>query len=444
MTKKSQRRLGRRSFLGGVGAATAAATLFPWLRADAQAAGSAPKLLLWYTPHGTIWDNWRPGGGETDFTFSHILEPLSAHRDQLVVVDGLGIAEPYEHRVPHTYDLPALFTGSPIDTSSTLFSREDHGVTYGWNTGPSIDQTIASRLMGMLGNSTPHRTIELGTQPGGTHPASRMIYTGPAEPRDPLGQPSLAWDQIFKDASAPEPDTTQVARRTAILDTVLDDLRSVRGTLSASDRTRLDAHATALEEIESNLQPVITECELPPKPENGNLDVEIDRQSALMVAALACGQTRIGSVQITKGDNDGALYPWVGLDTGGHHSYSHDSSDESKVKLTAVYRFYTECFARMLDRMAMIPDGEGTSLLDNTLVLWGSEIGIGWTHDCTNVPFIVAGGTAHGVRGGRYLKTTGRHNRLLVSAAHYMGLTDIESYGSMDDGSGPLTGLLGG
>lgn len=441
----SKHRFGRRAFMGGASAA-AAASLFPWLRAEAQAV-SLPKLLLYYTPHGTVFDRWRPSGGETDFSLSYILEPLAAHRDQLVIVDGLSIHDPYHkdddpdfHRVPHTYDMPAIFTGSPIDITSTEFRRDDHnGQTHGWNTGPSIDQTIASRLM----QTTPHRTIELGTQSGGSNPASRMIYTAPAAPRHPLDRPSLAWDQIFRDASAPAPDTSQLARRTAILDTVIDDLRAVRGGLAPSDRVRIDAHATALEELEASLDPVLTECELPAEPGDGNLDVEIDRQSALLVAALACGQTRIGSLQITKGDNDGALYPWVGLDSGGHHHLSHDSSDASKDQLTELYRWYTQRFAVLLDRMAAIPDGDGTSLLDNTMILWGSEIGVGWTHDVTNVPFIVAGGRAHGVRGGRYLRPTGRHNRLLVSAAHYMGVTEIESYGSMDDEEGTLAGLLG-
>jgi hypothetical protein len=443
MTKRSARhfQLPRRTFLkgaAGASAAMAAASVFPWLRAGAQQVIGAPKLLLFYTPHGL--ENWRPTGGETDFKLSYILDPLMAHRDQLVVVDGLSIADPYEHRVPHTYDMPAIFTGSPIDVTSTLFTRADHGVSFGWNTGTSIDQTIAARLA----LTTPHKTIELGTQCGGSHPANRMIYSGPAAPRQPLEHPSIAWDQIFRDASKPEPDASQVTRRTAILDTVLDDLKSVRPTLSTSDKARLDAHATALSEIEASLKPIPIACELPLEPGDGNLDVEIDSQSALITAALACGQTRIASMQVTKGDNDGALYPWVGLTTGGHHTFTHDSSDASKAQLTELYRWYAQRFAQLLDLMAAIPDGEGTSLLDNTMVLWGSEIGTGWTHDITNVPFIVAGGRAHGVRGGRYLVAPGQqHNRLLVSAAHFMGLSDITSYGSMDMGTGALPGLLG-
>ena len=439
-------RVKRRAFVRGAGMA-AAASLFPWLRAGAQAAPGAPKLLLYYTPHGTVFDRWRPSGGETDFELSYILEPLAQHRDQLVIIDGLEIHDPYHrdddasfHRVPHTYDMPALFTGSPIDVMSTEFRRDDHnGQTHGWNTGPSIDQTIASRLM----PATPHRSIELGTQCGNSNPAFRMIYTAPAAPRHPLDRPSLAWSQIFRDAVAPEPDTRQLARRTAILDTVLEDLRAVRGGLRPSDRVRVDAHATALEELQASLEPAATECALPAEPGDGNLDVEIDRQGALLAAALACGQTRIASMQVAKGDNDGALYPWVGLTSGGHHHLSHDSSAAAAGVLADLYRWYAERFAALLDRMATIPDGDGTSLLDNTMVLWGSEIGVGWTHDVGNVPFIVAGGRAHGVRTGRYLRVSGqRHNRLLVSAAQFMGLADIRSYGSMDDAEGPLPGLL--
>src|SRR5690349_22159202 len=80
----------RRTFLK-LGLAGGAAALFPWLRAErASAAGErVPKLLLFFTPHGTVWDQWRPSGGERDYTFSPILEPLSAHRDHITIVDGI-------------------------------------------------------------------------------------------------------------------------------------------------------------------------------------------------------------------------------------------------------------------------------------------------------------------------------------------------------------------
>ena len=104
----------RRAFLQQVGLAGGAAALFPWLdRVQAQAA-PAPKLLLFFTPHGTVWDRWRPTGGETDFTLSPILMPLSEHREHIAIVDGISMVSGTDYYIPHTYTMPLLWTGSPI------------------------------------------------------------------------------------------------------------------------------------------------------------------------------------------------------------------------------------------------------------------------------------------------------------------------------------------
>ena len=115
--KKTSRRTFLQS-LAGAGLAGAAASLFPWLghvRADGPA---QKKLLLYFTPHGTIWDQWRPSGGETSFALSPILAPLERHRSSISIIDGLAMHAPYAHRVPHTYDMVSVFTGSPIDTTA--------------------------------------------------------------------------------------------------------------------------------------------------------------------------------------------------------------------------------------------------------------------------------------------------------------------------------------
>jgi hypothetical protein len=359
------------------------------------------------------------------------------HREQLVIVDGLSMPSPYSHRVPHTYDMPMLWTGSPIDTTSSVFERMDHGVTFGWNTGTSVDQMIASRLM----SPTTHPTIELGVACGGLHPATRMIYSGPGMAKSPLDNPVAAWSHLFESFGDPEADAV-LRRRTSVLDTVAADLDEVSRTMSGRDRERLDAHATSIRELEMSLGGTLT-CTAPDAPMNRGMEFDVDAQSALAVSALACGQTNIASLQVRIGDNDNSLYPWLGLTTGGHHTASHDSSTGASDIRAEVYRWYSDRFANLLDLLGAIPEADGTSLLDNTMVIWGSEIGIGWTHDISNVPFVVAGGGARGVRVGRYLRPSGMtHNRLLVSAAQYMGLNDVTSYGTADEGSGPLPGLL--
>jgi hypothetical protein len=434
----------RRAFLQQIGTASAAAALMPWLRASAQAQAAAaplPKLLLFFTPHGTVWDEWRPSGGETDFTLSPILEPLAGHRERIAIVDGIEMVSGTDYYIPHTYTMPLLWTGSPIDTSAGGFCREDHGGRcFGWNTGVSVDQFIAAQLNDPL----PYATIELGYACGGMHPAARMIYPTVGTPKNPVDDPVRAFETFFGTVN---PDAQAAARdalrRRSVLDAVRGDLSSHRANLSAADRTRLDAHATALRDLERALAPSTALCVRPDMPVDVTAETAIDRQSDMIAAVLGCGLTRIASFQLRIADNDNSLYPWVGLDSGGHHTLSHDSAAATQATLAQVYRWYAQRFAYLLDRLAATPDTDGTWLLDNTFVIWGSELGRAWDHDISNVPFIFAGGAAGKLSGGRYLKVSSpRHNRVLVSACHAMGVTDVDEYGSLDNDVGPLAGLL--
>ncbi len=146
-------------------------------------------------------------------------------------------------------------------------------------------------------------------------------------------------------------------------------------------------------------------------------------------------------MQVRVADNDNTLYPWVGLNSGGHHTMSHDSGSSAQSTLALVYNWYAQRFKYLLDKLASTPDSDGRSVLDNTLVIWGSELGRAWDHDINNVPFVFAGATDI-LRGGRYLSgSVIQHGRVLVSACHAMGLSN-EQYGSLDTGSGPIPGLF--
>ncbi|WP_053232338.1 DUF1552 domain-containing protein [Sandaracinus amylolyticus] len=426
-------RITRRRALAALGIGGGAAALFPWLARRALAGGAPRRLVLFFTPHGTVWDRWRPTGGETDFAFSPILAPIERHRERLVIVDGVRMESGTEYYIPHTYTMPLLWTGSPIDTSAGMFCRDDHGGRcFGWNTGVSVDQHIASRLP----STTPYRTIELGFRCGGAHPASRMIYTGASMPKTPVDDPRRAWTTLFGSVMT----DADAIRRRSVLDTVHKDFATRRARLSSSDRARLDAHASALEELERTLVPPSAVCDRPTEPTFDD-ETAIDRQSDLLAAALGCGLTDVASFQLRIADNDNSLYPWTGLASGGHHTLSHDSGPDAQATLAALYTWYSDRFAYLLDRLAATPDVDGTSVLDNTLVIWGSELGRAWDHDISNIPFVLAGGA---VRGGRYLRVSDMQlNRVLVTACHAMGLNDVETYGSLDRGAGALPGVLG-
>lgn len=429
--------IGRRQFLKAGAAVGAAASLFPWLnRAGAQTKPKS-KLILLFTPHGTVFNNWRPSGSGRNFTLSRILTPLAAHKDRLVICDGLALPHGTAYYLPHTYTMASLWTGGAIDTSTSLFCRADHNQCYGWSTGQSVDQWIAQQ---MPVGETPYRSLELGTYCGGLAPNTRMIYRAQRTPLSPLDTPQLAFDVLFGTLAA---DATARARKRSVLDAALADLGSRRGSLSVEDRARLDAHAAALRELETHLQAGATSCNVPGRPALVNSETAMDRQSDLLAAALGCGMTRVASLQLRVADNDNTLYPWLGLTTGGHHFLTHDSSGPAQEMLTKVYTWYAGRVAYLLDRLAATPDPAGGSVLDSTLVVWGSELGTGWSHDNGNVPFILAGG-ANVLQGGQYVTfPSGQtHHRVLVTALHCMGFRNLQQYGSVDKGTGPLAGVV--
>jgi hypothetical protein len=169
--------------------------------------------------------------------------------------------------------------------------------------------------------------------------------------------------------------------------------------------------------------------------------MEIARaQIDLMVAALACDRTRIASLQIK--DEDGGRVAWLDPNATDFHTLSHDQGDFATL-MPMAYRDFTSLFAYLVEKLAAVQMGDGTRLLDHTLVAWGSAMGRG-THEMDQVPFVLAGGCQGALETGRYLKFDEgtRHQRLLVSILQAMGLDDQSFGGAWDDGSGPLPGLV--
>jgi len=167
----------------------------------------------------------------------------------------------------------------------------------------------------------------------------------------------------------------------------------------------------------------------------------------VLAQALACGSTNVASIQFDRNENSNTRFTWVlPGETSGHHEISHIDEGEGPggvTALAAIEKWYAAQLAYFLDRLAAIPEGNGT-LLDNTLVVWGTEVSHGASHSEQGMPFILAGATSR-LKGGRYLQYPGnstRHARLLVSIAQLFGLNSVQTYGTTDTGAGPLLGLV--
>ncbi len=417
---------GRRDFLYGLGAAAAVAPFWSVLGTRAQT--NIPKrLLIVFTPNGTIQKEWFPDGGETDFRFRRILKPLEPFRDRLLIFKGLdmvsGKSGPGDD---HQKGIGHLLTGTELLAGDVKGGCEPCAPV-SWSGGISLDQHVANHIS----SDRKFRSLELGVQPDNIeHVWTRMSYRGASQPLPPRRDPYLVYQDVFGDLKL---DPAEREKRRALGQSVLDfareDFAALRSQLGSEDRARLDAHTESLADIERRLGAVSVGAQCDPQGQGNRIDIgrvanypAVGRlQMDILVQAFACDLTRVGSLMWTNSVGDRPA-PWLDISEG-HHSLSHtaNTSADSKEKLIRVNHWYAEQFAYLLGQLDAIREGSGT-MLDNTLVLWGNELGDGDDHKLTDVPFLLAGNVDGYFRTGRYFQYSNRpHNDLLATIANAMG-----------------------
>jgi hypothetical protein len=434
--------LHRRQILRGLGLG-ALSPFVPLLNAQGLEAVVPRRIVLFYTPHGTIYDNWKPTGTTTSFTLGPILKPLAPFQAKINVLDGLQITHSAVRAPSHTEGIGLAWTGSNLSSGSAFNFQ---GYPFDWVDGPSVDQVIAQSV----GSATTFPHLELGVNSGSNAPNNRMIYSAARQPVQPETSPARAFTRLFANFSGggtmPDPAADRLrAEKKSVLDLVSGQLARIRPMVSTADQLKIDAHANAIREIETRLVSTggTISCMKPAAPPNpsdvpGLLTTQLD----VLAAALACNLTQVASLQLKVGDNDNNPYPWLGVNDG-HHPLSHSGDGDlvAKDKLTKIYTWYADRFAYFLGKLDAIPEGNGT-VLDNTLVVWSSEIGKGNNHSFSKLPVVLAGGAAGKVTTGRYLVYDNvPHNRLLVAMCHAMGLDQVQKFGSTDQGMGSLNGF---
>lgn len=471
MTSPSRRySLSRRHLLQSLGLGAAAAPLLPLMNASGQGLeGATPKrLLLLFTPDGVAardWNtavDWRPIGTETDFQLHYIHEPLAPLKHKLVVPWGLTLTAAGAGEA-HAHGMAGLWTGSKLNGPSGNATFDGgNGHLTGWGSGPSVDQILANAAGPGLpyaaardaaAQETAYRTVELGVQPGNPTSLNRMIYSGPDSPVHPESNPLAAFGRLFAGVTpggGEAPVDPALERRQleqgALVDLLKDDLGRIRRKVGAEDYYKLDAHLEGLLAIEQRLMGqeggVVTEsCSLPAEPVEGGFGDQAfpgDIRNMMDITAhmLACDVTRIASLQMSYAFSY-VRHSWLGH-TSQHHTMSHDNTDR-RTELQQIDNWYSQQVLYLLEKLDSFPEGNGT-VLDNTLVVWGRELGT-TAHRFERSPLVVAGGANLGVPQGRNLDFDGqKHAKLLVSIARIMGL-DTTSVGDIAPNSGPLAGL---
>lgn len=428
----------RRQFLRGLGLGAAAAAL-PFVRVlPARAETTPPKrFVAFFTGNGTLPSAWRPTGTATSFEFGTILRPLDAHKSKLLILDGLDMDVSYEGEgSEHQKGIGALLTGRTLAPGSAYAS------------GISVDQFIARHI----GTETRIPSLELGVGVRASGSRQRWVYRGSQDPLPPENNPVSVYERLFADLGyAPGDLARLVADRRSVLDAVSQDLSSLRARLGTDHRQSIDAHLESLRDVEMRLGAATTASPAcaPIAPAAGldplapaNYEAMGQLQMDLLVQALACDLTRVATIfWSSAGQSNEQTFPWIGIDEP-HHPLSHSGyrGGADGDKLARINRWYARQFAYLVAKLDAIPEGAGT-MLDNTVVFWGSELSTGNDHSRRGMHFVVAGSGGGYFRTGRWLQYAGRsHNDLLVSFCNAMGI-ETGTFGDPRFCTGPIANL---
>ena len=412
---------------------------------DAMSAGSAlaapatavKRVAFLYVPNGIVYDAWKPVAAGRDYQLPYSLEPLRPIRDDVSVLTGMSQI-PYAARtgVGHAQPTAALLTGTVADKETV-------------RAGTSLDQIIAEQI----GGGTRLKSLELsinGTSLNGRCDSgfscaysTVLSYRNATSPMPTDNDPRSVFKRLFGEpdaAGSPAQQTRQQQLRKSVLDSVAEDARRLHRELGVSDQRKLDEYLYSVRELERRVDqtaPVAAEAKDYPLPSKRPDDyaTHVRLMGDLMVLAFQSDATRVCTFMFGTAAG-GQTYPMLGIREG-HHDLSHHGNDEEKLaKLRKIDRYNVSLFAYVVSRMKAVPEGDGT-LLNNSLIYYGSGLGSGNSHTPFDLPVLVAG------RGGGRIQT-GQHIKLpLDTPLNNLWVTVLDAMGIPQKTFGNSTGPVG-
>lgn len=418
--------ISRRTVLRGIGAMLA----LPKLEIMAQTVGSSSpedsplRYVSVFQPNGVYPKAWDVEAEGANYAMSPILKPLESLRDDFMVLSGLNNSGGSGH---------VRMTSSFL--TGTNLGNKGMG-------GSSIDQKIAQHI----GADTAFKSLVFGTEPPrqgnvGKNPisiASTVSWNSPTTRISPEINPRIAFDRLFRGKTGKEA-ITEARMRQSVVDLVLDEAKSLRKKGSMADRQKIDEYLESVRSVEIQLErtlnPQKPQWVPPTKPSEADLirpaagiprerDVHLRLMMDLMVLSLWTDSTRVCTLMTAHGFSR-QNFSFIDGVTGDHHGISHHKEQKSAVdQYTLVSQWYTEQFAYFLNRLKAIDEG-GSSLLDNSIVFYGSGMKDGNGHKKDNLPILVAGK-------GKGTLNQGRHIKLKSQALSNLHFTIGQKFGIED------------
>ena len=446
--------ISRRYFLRGLGTAIA----LPAMESVVPGAGVAKaqgtpgvssfskplRMAYVYIPNGAIMEHWTPSDKGTDYTLPKTLEPLGAVKDEFQVVTGLAHEKANANGDgggDHARANATFLTGCQARKTSGADIR----------IGKSVDQVAAD----VVGQFTRLPSLELscsearraGSCDSGYSCSYQYNLSWKSEnsPMTPERNPKLIFDRLFSNKMRGEVESQRGQRdfyNKSILDFVRDDTKRMTKYLGRTDKDKLDEYLTTIRELERRIAGAEKFAAKPPdydRPSGipGSYEEHLRVMFDLMTLAFQTDSTRIATF-LTAHDGSNRSFKEVGV-AEAHHGLSHHQNNQGKKdKIQKIDQFYVTQFAYFLEKMKATPDGnDGSSVLDNSMIVFGGGISDGNRHNHDNLPVILAG------KGGGKL-TPGRHNNIGYAPMTNLYLTMLDHMGVPTEKLGDSTGRLEG
>ena len=411
LTKKA---LARRSFLRGMGVTVALPLLDAMVPAmtamKLSAASPATRLGFVYVPNGIIQKGWLPSKTGTGYEFLSTMKPLEPFRDKMLVLSNL---------MQNGGRALGDGAGDHARAGATWLTGVHPKRTEGANimAGVSADQYAAQEL----GKKTQFGSLELGleepTLAGNCDSGYSCAYTNtiswrtPTTPNPTEVNPRAVFERLFGDGETTDPKARLklMNEDRSLLDFVRGDVARLSPTLGSRDKSKLDEYLDGIRDIERRIQKAEQQSatmQVPLLERPTGIPDEFEDHaklmSDLMVIAFQTDMTRVITFMMAR-EGSNRSYRSIGVPDG-HHSVTHHQNDPEKIaKTMKIDALHVKTFSYLLSRMEATKDGDGT-LLDHSMILFGSSISDGNAHTHHDLPLVLAGGASANIKGGRHVR----------------------------------------
>jgi hypothetical protein len=423
----SKKHLSRRAMLRGAGAGIALPLLdamIPAATALAQTAAT-PQARLGYVffPHGAVMNRWTPQGSGSDFAMSEILMPAAKFKDKMTVVSGLR-NKPAESSDPH-----GIIAGTWLRCVNPRDPDPSKGTT--------CDQ-VAARY---IGSSTTFPSIEVGTPVGGPCAAgyscafgSSLSFRTPTQPLPIENNPRKLFYQMFGLGDDTAERNSIVHQTGSILDSILADAASLQKKLGGSDRAKVDNYLESVRAVERRIelmkQQDLSNVDIPAAPVGIPSDFEEHLKMMFDLIALAF-QVNLTNVATYMMEKEVSMRTYTNIGVAeAFHPLSHHGEDAEKMsRLALVQTFHTRVFTHFIEKLDSMEEGDGT-VLDNSIILFGSNMSNSDKHNNDPLPNAVFGHGAGTIKGGQHLvyPQDTPHANLLLTLMQRAGIPE-QSFG---------------